>query len=99
MRTILIVDDEKDILDLVKYNLQKEGYAVLTARSGKEALELARRQPDLILLDIMMPEYDGLEVLKRPKKDNRTATIPDVFLTSNHRTHHKPPGLTWSPAT
>ncbi len=82
MRTILIVDDEKDILDLVKYNLQKEGYAVLTARSGKEALELARRQPDLILLDIMMPEYDGFEVLKRLKKDERTGRIPVVFLTA-----------------
>jgi two-component system, OmpR family, alkaline phosphatase synthesis response regulator PhoP len=82
MRTILIVDDEKDILDLVKYNLQKEGYSVLTARSGKEALELARQHPDLILLDIMMPEYDGIEVLKRLKKDERTSRIPVVFLTA-----------------
>src|ERR1041385_7848904 len=81
MRTILIVDDERDILDLVRYNLQKEGYEVLTARSGKEALEMARQNPDLILLDIMMPEYDGLEVLKRLKKDERTSRIPVVFLT------------------
>ncbi|HEY6191567.1 MAG TPA: response regulator transcription factor [Bacteroidota bacterium] len=82
MRTILIVDDERDILDLVRYNLQKEGYEVLTARSGKEALEMARQNPDLILLDIMMPEYDGLEVLKRLKKDERTSRIPVVFLTA-----------------
>lgn len=82
MKTVLVVDDEKDIVDLLKYNLQREGYSVLTARSGKEALELARQQPHLILLDIMMPEYDGLEVLKRLKKDERTSRIPVVFLTA-----------------
>ncbi|HYQ87630.1 MAG TPA: response regulator transcription factor [Bacteroidota bacterium] len=82
MKTILVVDDEKDIVDLVKYNLQREGYAVLTARSGKEALEAARQQPHLILLDIMMPEYDGLEVVKRLKKDDRTSAIPVIFLTA-----------------
>jgi two-component system alkaline phosphatase synthesis response regulator PhoP len=82
MRTILVVDDEKDITDLVKYNLQKEGYAVLTARNGKDALDLARQTPHLILLDIMMPEYDGLEVLKRLKKDERTHRIPVILLTA-----------------
>jgi two-component system alkaline phosphatase synthesis response regulator PhoP len=82
MKTVLVVDDEKDILDLVKYNLQKEGYTVLTARSGKEALELAGRLPHLILLDIMMPEYDGIEVLKRLKKNEKTSRIPVVFLTA-----------------
>ncbi|OLD58872.1 MAG: hypothetical protein AUI33_17065 [Ignavibacteria bacterium 13_1_40CM_2_61_4] len=82
MKTILVVDDEKDIVDLVKYNLQREGYTVLTARSGKEALEAARQQPHLILLDIMMPEYDGLEVVKRLKKNDRTSAIPVIFLTA-----------------
>ena len=82
MKTILVVDDEKDIVDLVKYNLQREGYTVLTARSGKDALEAARQQPHLILLDIMMPEYDGLEVVKRLKKDDRTSAIPVIFLTA-----------------
>src|SRR5437879_2401107 len=82
MKTILVVDDEKDIVDLVKYNLQREGYTVLTARHGKDALEAARQQPHLILLDIMMPEYDGLEVVKRLKKDDRTSAIPVIFLTA-----------------
>ncbi len=82
MKTILVVDDEKDILDMIKYNLAREGYGVLTARNGKQALEQARSLPHLILLDIMMPEYDGLEVLKRLKADVRTADIPVVFLTA-----------------
>ncbi len=81
-RTILVVDDERDIVDLVKYNLQQAGYFVLTSRNGKEALELAQRQPQLILLDIMMPEYDGIEVLKRLKTNKKTEHIPVIFLTA-----------------
>jgi DNA-binding response OmpR family regulator len=80
--TILIVDDEKDIIDMVKYNLRKEGYDVLTAQSGKHALDQAEKLPDLILLDIMMPDYDGFEVLKRLKRDRRTSDIPVVLLTA-----------------
>ncbi|MBI1806605.1 MAG: response regulator transcription factor [Ignavibacteria bacterium] len=81
-KTILVVDDERDIVDLVKYNLVKEGYVVLTARTGKQALEQAQHHPQLILLDIMMPEYDGLEVLKRLKQNERTSHIPVIFLTA-----------------
>jgi two-component system alkaline phosphatase synthesis response regulator PhoP len=79
---ILIVDDEKDIVELVKYNLVKEGYIVITARTGKQALEQALQQPNLVLLDIMMPEYDGLEVLKQLKKNEKTNHIPVIFLTA-----------------
>jgi two-component system alkaline phosphatase synthesis response regulator PhoP len=82
MKTILVVDDEKDIVELVKYNLQKEGFAVTTARNGKQALEQAQQLPHLILLDVMMPEHDGLEVLKRLRKERKTANIPIVFLTA-----------------
>jgi two-component system alkaline phosphatase synthesis response regulator PhoP len=82
MKTILVVDDEKDIADMVKYNLTKEGYSVIVARNGKQALEQANHQPDLILLDIMMPEYNGIEVLKRLKNDERTNRIPVIFLTA-----------------
>jgi two-component system alkaline phosphatase synthesis response regulator PhoP len=82
MKTILIVDDEKDIRDLISYNLKKEGYGVIMAQNGREAVELARKGPDLILLDVMMPELDGWEVVKQLKKATATATIPVIFLTA-----------------
>ncbi len=81
-KTILVVDDEKDIVDLLKYNLEKEGYAVLTASNGRKALEQAGKKPDLILLDIMMPEMSGYEVVKELKRDKKTESIPVVFLTA-----------------
>ncbi|MBI5214606.1 MAG: response regulator transcription factor [Ignavibacteriae bacterium] len=82
MKKILIVDDEQDIVQLVKYNLEKEGFAVLTARNGKQALEQAESKPELILLDVMMPELDGIEVIKRLKKNSHTENIPVIFLTA-----------------
>jgi two-component system, OmpR family, alkaline phosphatase synthesis response regulator PhoP len=82
MKTILIVDDEKDIVDLLKYNLKKEGYNILTAANGKMALEQSKHQPDLIILDVMMPELNGLEVIKKLKSDQKTASIPVIFLTA-----------------
>lgn len=81
-QTILIVDDEQDILELLKYNLQKEGYAVLTARNGKEALQQAAKQPHLVVLDVMMPEMDGWEVSKALREQRETAGIPIIFLTA-----------------
>lgn len=81
-KTILVVDDEQDIIDLLKYNLEKEGYRVLTARNGKKALEQAKHLPDLILLDVMMPEMDGWEVCKQLKRDPNTEQIPVLFLTA-----------------
>ena len=82
MKTILVVDDDKDIVDLLKYNIQKEGYTVLTARNGKQALEQALHRPQLILLDVMMPELDGWEVVKKLKHNPKTTDIPIVFLTA-----------------
>ncbi len=81
-KTILVVDDEKDIIDMLKYNLEKEGYAVLTARNGADALKQAKTFPHLVLLDVMMPEMDGWEVCKELKRDPRTAAIPIIFLTA-----------------
>ena len=81
-KTILIVDDEADILEMLKYNLEKEGYAVLTARQGKSALDQVKRKPDLILLDVMMPEMDGWEVCRKLKQDPNTSAIPVLFLTA-----------------
>ncbi len=82
MQTILVVDDDRDIVDLVKYNLQKEGFSVLTARNGSAAIEQAAHLPDLIILDVMMPELNGWEVMKKLKAAPRTADIPIVFLTA-----------------
>ena len=67
---ILAVDDEEDILELLRFNLTKEGFAVVCAASGEEALKFARAEkPDLILLDLLLPGMDGLEVARRLKKD------------------------------
>ncbi|MDD8017626.1 MAG: response regulator transcription factor [Bacteroidota bacterium] len=79
---ILIADDERDIIDFLKYNLEKEGFEVLSAKNGTEALAQTKKNPDLILLDIMMPELDGLEVVRTLKKNSATAKIPVIFLTA-----------------
>lgn len=81
-KAVLVVDDERDIVDMLKYNLEKEGYKVLTARDGRKALEQAKQLPELILLDVMMPEMDGWEVCKQLKRDVKTAAIPVLFLTA-----------------
>lgn len=81
-KTILVVDDEKDIVDLLSYNLNKEGLTVITARNGKEAIDKVRQKPDLIILDVMMPEMNGLQVIQELKKDKKTASIPVLLLTA-----------------
>jgi len=82
-RRILVVDDERDLVDLISYNLTRGGYEVLTAQDGKSGLEIAQREtPDLVLLDLMMPGLDGTEVARRLKADSRTAGIPIVMLTA-----------------
>jgi two-component system alkaline phosphatase synthesis response regulator PhoP len=82
-KKILVVDDEKDIVDILKYNLEKEHeFDVLAAYNGKEALELVESHPDLILLDIMMPELNGFEVCKQLKQNPATSKIPVIFLTA-----------------
>lgn len=81
--TILVVDDEEDILELVRYNLQREGYQVETAVSGEKALKLARQQPpELIVLDLMLPGMDGLDVARHLKNDARCRQVPIVMLTA-----------------
>jgi two-component system phosphate regulon response regulator PhoB len=80
---ILVVDDEEDLLELVRYNLTKEGYDVACVVSGEEALKAARKlPPDLIVLDLMLPAVDGLEVCRRLKADARTREIPIIMLTA-----------------
>ena len=81
--TILIVEDEQDIRELLAYNLEKEGYATVQAADGKEGLELARsRKPDLILLDLMLPKMDGLAVCRELERDSGTVRIPIIMLTA-----------------
>lgn len=80
---ILIVDDEEDVLELVRYNLDKNGYKISTATTGEDALAKARsRLPDLMILDLMLPGIDGLEVCKILKNDPKTANIPIIMLTA-----------------
>jgi len=81
-KTILVVDDEKDIVDLLSYNLTKDGFTVITARNGRDALDRARQKPDLIILDVMMPEMNGLQVIQELKKEKSTASIPVILLTA-----------------
>jgi two-component system alkaline phosphatase synthesis response regulator PhoP len=81
--TILLVDDEEDLLDLLSYALQREGFDVLTAQDGVEALRIARAErPDLIVLDIMMPKMDGLETCQRLREDANLRLTPILMLTA-----------------
>lgn len=82
-KKILIVDDEPDILEFLQYNLKKEGYAVVTANDGKQAIEVAEREkPNLIILDIMMPELDGVETCRILRGRKEFAMTPVAFLTA-----------------
>ena len=81
--SVLVVDDEEDIQELVRYNLAKEGYSVACAGTGEEALKAARSdRPDLIVLDLMLPGVDGLEVCRTLKADSDTAHVPVIMLTA-----------------
>jgi len=80
---ILVVDDEEDIAELVRYNLSREGYRTLSAETGEKALRLARTEkPDLVVLDLMLPGMDGLEVTRAMKGDAELRRIPIVMLTA-----------------
>src|SRR5262245_10334619 len=80
---ILVVDDEEDLLELVNYNLSKEGYRVSCVGTGEEALAEARKSlPELIVLDLLLPHVDGLEVCRLLKSDQNTKHIPVIMLTA-----------------
>ncbi|MBI4372362.1 MAG: response regulator [Candidatus Omnitrophica bacterium] len=92
--TILVIEDEKNIIELVKYNLEQEGYRVLTAARGDLGLEQVKKQrPDLILLDLMLPEIDGLEICKILKQNEKTASLPIMMLTAKSQETDKVLGL------
>jgi phosphate regulon transcriptional regulator PhoB len=91
---ILIVDDEKDIVDLVAYNFEKEGYEVLKAFDGEKALSIVRtKKPNLIVLDLMLPGIQGLEVCKQIRRDAESAGIPIIMLTAKGEELDKVIGL------
>lgn len=80
---ILVVDDEQDILELIRHTLNKEGYEVHVAANGQQAVEKAKRlKPDLILMDVMMPVMDGMEACRQLKEDSDTSDIAIIFLTA-----------------
>jgi DNA-binding response OmpR family regulator len=83
MTTVLVVDDDPDVCDLVTYKLRKSGYDVRRAMDGDEAIKsVAAQVPDLVLLDVMMPGISGLEVLERWRSEPGTATLPVIMLTA-----------------
>jgi phosphate regulon transcriptional regulator PhoB len=80
---ILVIDDEKDLIELVRYNLEKEGFLVRIAQDGESGLSAAKKElPDLILVDLMLPGMDGLDVCRSLRSDDRTARIPLIMLTA-----------------
>jgi len=80
---VLVVEDESDIADLIVFHLKREGYPTRVVSTGKEALRaIERERPALILLDLMMPEVDGLEVCRRLKRDSESRTIPIIMVTA-----------------
>ncbi len=91
---VLIVDDEKNIVEAIRYNLERAGFRTLTAADGRRALELAQREvPDLITLDVMLPELDGWEVCRLLRQDARTKRIPVIMLTVKNDESDKIVGL------
>jgi len=94
MALILVVDDEESILELLKFNLEKEGFRVETAADGHDALRKAETEPpDLVVLDWMLPGIDGLEVCRRLRADPRTALLPVIMLTARGEEVDKVLGL------
>lgn len=92
--TILIVDDEDDILDLLEYNFAREGFTTTVARDGVEAMEKVRVvEPDLVILDVMMPKMDGIEVCRRLRQDAHLRTIPILMLTARTEEEDQVEGL------
>lgn len=83
MRKIALIEDDADLYALVKYNLEKEGFAVIGAQTGRGVIDLCRRErPDLVLLDIMLPDSDGLEICKGIRQHPELAHVPVIFLTA-----------------
>lgn len=92
--TILIIEDDRDIVEMVEYNLQEEGYATISALDGRQGFDVAaRNKPDLIILDVMLPVHDGFEVCRMLRADARTAGVPIIILSAKSQEIDKVTGL------
>ncbi len=92
--SILVIEDEKNIQELVKYNLEQEGFSVQHASRGDTGLEQARKsKPDLIILDLMLPGLDGIEICKILKQNEKTSAIPIIMLTAKAQESDRIVGL------
>lgn len=90
---ILLVDDEKDIVEFLQYNLEQEGFSVISAYDGEEALGRLSEKPDLVILDVMMPRLDGFEVLRRIRNKPGFENLPVIFLTAKSAENDEIQGL------
>ena len=94
MDSILIIDDEEDIINLLSYNLEKEGFKVYSAMNGVEGIEMAKKiHPSLIVLDVMMPEMDGIETCEQLRKNSNLPNLAIVFLTARSEDYSQVAGL------
>src|SRR6202020_1074274 len=94
MKKVLLVEDDADLFSLLKYNLEKEGFALSGLQTGKGAIELCRQvRPDLILLDIMLPDSEGLDICKAIRKDPDLSAVPIIFLTARASETYRIVGL------
>ena len=94
METVLIIDDEEDIREILGYALRKEGFSVHTAENGEKGLQLAEKYlPDIIILDVMMPEMDGIEVCERLRSNPLTANLRICFLTARNEDYSQIAGF------
>lgn len=94
MKTVLIIDDEEDIRDILEYNLKKDGFQVFTASNGKDGIELAKESsPDIVLLDVMMPGMDGIEVCEILRSTPETSKLRICFLTARNEDYSQIAGL------
>src|ERR1700684_1945870 len=83
MKKIVLIEDDADLYSLIQYNLEKEGFTMAGAQTGKGAIDLCRRErPDLIILDIMLPDSDGLEICRAIRNHSELAPVPVIFLTA-----------------
>ena len=93
-KRLVIIEDEADIVELVRYNFQKEGFEVRSFTRGKEGLEdLRRNSADLVILDIMLPDIDGFEVCRRLKAHEQTRSVPVVMLTALSQEENRRKGM------